>query len=194
VGFFDKVKEHFRDKKRDNMCAHLRKLWIDAEMAERGRAEESIDTGSYGLIDIRKGPIRWVNVRRVHTGGGPGGGSTTDYFVDYGVPDPRLGGDCPRAFIKSVRVRTLPLFGRVIDVCWEGQDCGLGIINHLSSDGSLKDPIVRSHDVDISANGEHTCWIIRTKPSARLGPSRELWDCYESIARHLLAEWPPRAP
>jgi len=92
-GFFDVLRDIFRDHARDDICRGPRSFGIDAQMAPRGRAEEDIGEGSLGVIDIPEGPIRWVNVRKIVTGGGRS--STTDYYTDYGVPDSRLGPNSP---------------------------------------------------------------------------------------------------
>ena len=53
---------------RELVCAGLRRCGVDAQIAERGRPEEKIfserGTESLGVVDIAKGPIRWVNVRK----------------------------------------------------------------------------------------------------------------------------------
>ena len=50
---------------REEVCAALQALGIQAQVSERGRLEEEIDTGfttkSSDVIDIVEGPIRWVN-------------------------------------------------------------------------------------------------------------------------------------
>ena len=75
-GVWGKLRERYRDKSRDELCAHLRILEIDAQLAPRGRKEEKIGgEGSLGLIDIPEGPIRWVNVRKY----GPGSTAGTNY-------------------------------------------------------------------------------------------------------------------
>lgn len=201
MGFFDQIRGIALDKTRDNICAGLQSLGIDAQMAERGRREEKIGgKGSLGLIDIPEGPISWINVRKETQHGGQGGrytydegpfndgGSYTDYYIEYGVPDRRLSPGHPEYRIISVRIKTPPLFDQVSDLHWKGEDFGLGIIDRLDSDISLKQPIMKSHDVIIRAHGDHMCWIISTTASEV--PSGELWNCYQAIARHLLAEWP----
>ena len=84
MGFFDRLEETFRNHTRDNICAGLRTLGVDAQMEmSRRAAEEAIRIGwCVGVIDISEGPIRWVNV--------------CSYYTDYGVPDLRLGPDSPR--------------------------------------------------------------------------------------------------
>ena len=193
MGFFDEVMESFRDKTRDNIYTGLQSMGIDAQIAERDRTEERIGCGnrrtypfqvdmrSLGLIDIAEGPIRWVNVLR--SASSPSSG--TVYYTDYGVPDPRLGprmtGYIPNLQIESVR--------NVSVLRWKGKDSDRGIINRLNSDISIKHPIMENRDVIIRADGYHKCWIIQVE--TREVPSKELWNCYQAIADHLLADWPP---
>ena len=47
--------------------------------------------------------------------------------------------------------------------------------------------IMSSRDVVVRAHGDYRCWIISME--TRDVPSRELWNCYQAIAQHLLAEW-----
>ena len=183
MGFFGKVRETFRDHARDNICVGLQTLGIDAQMAPRGRAEEEFACpgGSLGIIDIREGPIRWVNVRKVREGER----GNYEYYTEYGVPDPKMGFYSPSLRIKLVRKLSSALFDPVEELRWEGGDLGLAVIERLNSDVQLKQPIIESRGVTIDAHGEHRCWIISTRK--RDVPSEELWNCYQTIARHLLA-------
>ena len=188
MGFFGKIRETFRNHARDNICAGLQTLGIDAQMAERDRAEEKIGgKGSLGIIHIPEGTIRWINVRTETHSTGQYGGGGFDYYTEYGVPDPKLGFDSPWLRIKSTRVKKPPILGEVVDLRWWGEDFGFGIVSRLNSDVQLKQPLMESRDVTIEAHGEHRCWIISTK--TRDVPSEELWNCYQKIARHLLADW-----
>ena len=153
-------------------------------MLNRGDEEENIEKGvrskSLGLIEIYEGAIHWVNLvrKRMQT--------ENWYYIKYGVPYPRLQPDSPHVRIKSVRIRTSPLFGQVVDLRWKGKDSGLGIISRLNSDISIKHPIMTqlNCDVKIRAHGNHECWIISTENDPL---TAELWSCYQAIARHLLA-------
>lgn len=212
MGFFDRVRETLRDRTRENFCEGLQRLGIHAQMAERGCAEENIGLGgpltsrnytkSLGVIDISEGPIHWVNVLKKREPG-KGGGSIV-YYAEYAVPDTRLGPNSPRLRIKSVSVKTFPLVGKVVDLNWKGIDFGLRfigrmnsdlgwkLIERLNSDPELKEPIIKSRKVTIGgsviirARCDHCCWIIATEIHS--APSIELWNCYQSIAQHLLAE------
>ena len=185
-GFWHAARERFRDKFRDRVCAGLRKLGIDAQMSLRGRIEEMVCGGeSLGIIDIDNSPITWINTRREKGDGGQS--SHVYYFIDYGILDNRLGQNSNLLEIRTIRVKTIPWFGRVVDLRWEGEDLNLGIISRLNSDISLKPPIMRSYDVMIHADGQHGYWIISAETIEV--PSPELWSCYEAIAQHLLTEW-----
>ena len=163
------------DKTRDELCAGLQAIGVDARTAERGRPEEKTGRGSLGVIDIGRGPIRWINVRVYDQG------ENTVHITEYGVPDSR---HLPEIEIDSVRVKTFPVFGRVIDVRWQGKDLGLRIVERLSSDAAIKGAIIGSGDeVAVVARGDHGGWLIRRETTAT--PSAAQWSCYQAIAEHL---------
>jgi hypothetical protein len=184
--FLQSVKELFRDKTRDRICAGLRMLGIDAQMSLRGRIEERVCGGnSLGIIDIHNSPIDWVNIRKETRGSGEN--RNVYHFIEYGIPDNRLGSNSDLIGIKTVSIKTIPLVGRIKDIRWEGEELNLGIISRLNDDISLKYPIMKSHDLSITANGKYGCWVISTE--TRKIPTADLWSCYEAIAQHLRAEW-----
>ncbi len=190
MSILQNIKERFRDHRRDNICADLVSMGIDAKMAERGRPEENWEAGhrslglagyrSLGLIDISGGPIGWLNPGDV-----PGGqGGPRPYrLIQCGVPDVSLR-DGPGAHIRSVRVKEFPVLGSVVNVRWVGDDLGRGIIQRLADDASLLEPIAQSGDVYIYGIPEHGCWVFVTH--GHHAPTKEMWDFYQSIARHLL--------
>ena len=166
------------DTTRDKLCAGLRAMGVGAWMAERGRPEEKTGKGSLGVIDIGQGPIRWVNVREV------GDSENTAYMTEYGVPDQR---HLPQLQIRSVRVKTFPVFGRVIDVRWKGNDLGLGIAQRLSNDESIRGAIMGTRDeVTVQACSYLGCWLIVRDTEA--APSQEQLGCYQAIAENLLVQ------
>ena len=85
-----KLKERLRDHGRDELCADLRALGIQAQISERGRPEEKITHGrgkSFGIIDIQDVLIRWVDVKKQADGENPG---PPYYHIEYGVPGSRI--------------------------------------------------------------------------------------------------------
>ena len=145
MSLFRKVSEFFRDKKRDEFCAHLRSLGIDAQLAPRSLREEKLERGSLGVIDISEGPIRWVNILK----GAPNLEGNAAYYADFGVPDPKLEAGFPKVGIRSAKVKTTSFFGKVVDIDWSGRDYSLGIIVRLQNDLSLKKLATENKHVDV---------------------------------------------
>ena len=174
----------FRDKSRDKICAGLQSLGVNARMAARGSGD------SLGIIDIDDEPISWVDVRKVvtqHAGGSGygGGGSSTTYYTDYGV---RVAYRPPVTTIRSVRRKRFPLVGKVVDAEWSANGVdrtGLvaGVLQRLREDGQVREAIMATRDVEIT--GHSSFWVITTQ--TREVPTRQAWDCYPAIARHLIA-------
>jgi len=77
-------------------------------------------------------------------------------------------------------------------VRWEGEDFGLGIAKHLSQNVLVTRAFLESlgyswpanSDFEIQAYPDRCCWIMTVEYA--LTPSRQEWDCYQSIASHLL--------
>ena len=183
MGVVDAVREAFRDHARDNICAGLKSLGVNAQMAVRGRPEEDTGKGSLGIIDIDDGPIPWVNVRKVTRGGGQYGGGT-DYYTDYRVNVPYRP---PNATIRSDRRKSF-LRAKVIGAHWSSTgsegDSGLvaDVLRRLGEEAYVRAAIVATRDVEIIGSG--VGWIISTQ--TREAPSRQAWYCYQAIARHLI--------
>ena len=188
-----------------HICSHLCEIGIDAKYEARIRSEERIGirkilgfidiTESLGIIDILEGPIQWVNVRRganlqvkfTYTYK-----DTYTYYLDYAIPDDRLGPNSPKVKIHSKLVQKY-FIGRAIDQHWKGKDYGLGIITQLNADATLKDPLIHFFKqgpyylFEIRTYPKYGCWILSHRTIANI--PRELWDFYQRIAQHLLAEW-----
>ncbi|MFC2024410.1 hypothetical protein ACFLTJ_02385 [Chloroflexota bacterium] len=56
MGFFDKVKEAWRDKTRECLCADLQRIGLDAQTPQRGKAEEKIEIEDE-LSGLREGTL-----------------------------------------------------------------------------------------------------------------------------------------
>jgi len=194
MGFFNKLSGTSRESTREDFYDGLRNLGIEAQIGQRGHIEGVpliSDERSLGMIDISKGPIRWVNLRVARRG------RVIDFFADYGIPDPRDElGQVGEIRIELACRRSFPLVFRVTDVYWEGKDKGLGIIDRLNSDILLKGQLMRDRGivgwlvgiievtVMLIYDRKNRCWIIRVFSVD--SPSLELWNCYQQIARHLL--------
>lgn len=204
-GFWGKLREKMRDKTRDELCAYLCTMGLDARMAERRRPEEHIWklAKSLGLIAISDSPIRWVNVCEFEGGQY----TSTTYRNVYLVPDPRVAGE-GYLELKSVRVKSKPVFGEVVDLRWQAKfvfverwlwgrpalevkRVPLGsesdLVTRLNDDSELKERLTMlKEDVKIRSYPSWG-WAIESGHSIKQPMlSREQWNCYETIARHLL--------
>ena len=88
MSIFTNLRERFRDKAREELCAHLHSLVVAATPAERDRTEEGISRWRgkpLGPIQVADSAVRSVNLKRRLSGGGEGGGQIIYYSV-FGVP------------------------------------------------------------------------------------------------------------
>lgn len=186
---------------RNDLCTALCAIGLDARVAERTLAErvwpkELGSEGSLGKIEIYGQPIRWVNVLKAE------GGSEYYYSITYRkvylVPDEAIMPYSPafwkgygtpaKGYGRSVRVRNVPLFGRVVHLRWRGYFVG-DLIMRLGQDVSLNQALIRlKEDIKINCWPLYGCWTISppSESNPLTAPSREQWNCYEIIARHML--------
>ena len=180
------MKEWVRDKSRDELADALNSVGVKAEMAERGRAEEKVEGSWYqrslGIIDIPEGSIRWVNIlkkdRSKHSG--------PRWWVVLGIPDERSISSHKEIKIKTVRKRTFPLFGKVVDVVWKGYDGNTGLVNTLSKDVPTKTLATRIGNLEVKsqANGLQG-WTLTV--DRRFSPTSQDWETVEKIAGYILS-------
>ena len=192
-----------RDKTRDELCARLQDLGMSARLADRVpvnriadlRPEERSGPGSLGIIVIADGPIPWVNVRKRTIS--QADESSTYYYTDYGVNVPYA---TPNTTIESVRRRDTPR-GKAIDAEWKAegpdQDSALvaDVLRRLGEDAQVTEAIIATGDVAVDTRfpglgrgwdgtGTGSAWVIT--PYTEEVPTRQEWDCYQAIARHLI--------
>lgn len=186
MGFFDKATEALRDKTRDNICANLTRVGVEAKLSERGIKEEMASkprwVGSLGLIEISKSLIDFVHVVYVQTRYG------RYYSTLYLVHDPSVYypsvHDKGHRKARSKRVKERPVIGKVKDVVWEG-NLGENIMQQLNQDQNLKQELIRlRHDVKIGTCPDISYWKIEVN-GYLTKQVREKWDIYEAIAHHL---------
>jgi hypothetical protein len=186
MGFFDKATETLRDKTRDNICAKLIRVGVEARLSERGIKEETASkprwVGSLGLIEISKSPIDFVHVVYVQTRYGRY--YSTLYLVhDLSVYYPSVHDKRPLK-ARSKRVKNRPVIGKVKDVTWEG-NLGENIMRQLNEDQYLKQELIKlRHDVKIGTYPDISYWKIEVQ-GYLTKQVREKWDIYEAIAQHL---------
>jgi hypothetical protein len=190
------LKESLRDHTRDDFCDGLRSLGMAADLATRGRAEESIRSArgqeSLGLIEIRSGPIAWVNIWRERDDEG------SDYYADYGIPDPRLrDDDGADVRLGSGWLRDVPIVGPIKGARWEGTGPGRQVAAWLNDLNVGADHRPASGERPVRVWGQPGHWIMTVHIAVSFGllswifaprllPTEEAWRFYQDVAAALL--------
>jgi len=159
-------------RKIDYLCLALSALGIEATVSQR---LSWYGGGLIGILEIHQSPIRYVEVRLERDYEG------VTYWTKYRIPDSRV---ISIVSIRSVRVRTFPIFGRVIDVRWDGDDGVTGAIEGLTADFELKAAIISAGAEIAVGSSPSDGWFIR-HPSTD-APSAGVLACYEKVARDLI--------
>jgi len=180
------MKEWVRDKSRDELAYALNSVGVKAEMAERGRAEEKVEDSWYqrslGIIDIPEGSIRWVNIlkkdRSKHSG--------PRWWVVLGISDGRPVSTRQQTKIKTVRKKSFPLFGKIVDVIWKGYDGGTGLVDTLSKDIPTKTLAKCIGNLEIKSQADRfQGWTLTV--DRRFSPTGQDWETIENIANYIVA-------
>ncbi len=180
------MKEAFRDKTRDELTMSLNALGIWAEMSERGRDEEKVQDTWYqrslGVIDLKEGPIKWINVLKQD-------GSRHNpprWWIVFGIPDGSHVSSGEQVKISTVRRKSFPLFGKVVDVTWGGDDQGTGLTYILSNDHTTKELAKRVGNLEVRSYAEDfQGWALQV--DRKLKPTPEDWEAILQVAEHLLS-------
>ena len=178
--------EILRDKTIDDLAHALNSLGDRAEVAKFGRIEEKVNQSlnrfSLGVIDLPDGPIRWINVLKKHGGKD----SLPRWWINLCIPDER-----PVLFhcevkVRTVRKKSFPLFGKVVDVTWRGEDYGTGLVYTLTNDESSKALATAIGNLEVrSYSKEFQGWTLQV--DRRFTPTSQDWEAIKRIAGHLLS-------
>lgn len=180
------MKERFRDKSRDELARNLSSLGITATLAERGRAEEKIENSWYqrslGVIDIPEGLVRWINVLKKDASKN----SPPQWWVVLCIPDRRPVPDHHVVDIKTVRRKSFPLLGKVVDVTWTSDDHHTGLAEVLSNDEGVRSLAKKIGNLVIrSYVKEFEGWTLQV--DRRFAPTNQDWATIQKIADYILS-------
>jgi hypothetical protein len=179
-----------RDKSRDALAMDLAALGIRAEIAERGREEEKIRSGfkwllqrSLGVIDIEGGPVRWINVVRLkrRDKNGP-----PVHRIVFGIPNDNLPESHHPLKLSTVRKKSFPLLGKVVDVEWKGDQVLLPLITDFSNDEAVDHVVKELGNLQVRTHpGRFQGFTVEV--DRKFEPTLEHWDAMRKIAEYLLA-------
>ena len=192
------MREAVRDKSRETMAESLEAAGIQAEIVDRElrRPEEKLRTShllgkhsSLGLIDIRTdSPISWINVVRTKRADKHG---PARYRVVFGIPDQSIPMNDKQLKLKTVRKKTFPLFGKVIDVSWRGEAHTLPLAKTLSEDEEIDRAVADLGDVTIFTHpNQFQGWTIEINKIFSPHPpfvTIDRWEALKHIANYLIS-------
>jgi len=191
-----KLKETIRDKSRDNLTNTLVNLGVKAEMAERGMKQEKIGdewyTRKQGIINIQDHPIKWINICKKDRSKD----SPPQWKYIFIVPDERLVSGKDKIKIKTIRKKSFPVFGKVIDTIWNGNDSS-GLTHNLSNDAEIKSLSKSIGDIHIESFSEPGAgWFLRASHNPRTWGNQidwhkritmETWEQMRKLSEYLLS-------
>jgi hypothetical protein len=180
------MKEIFRDKSRDELARNLNSLGVRADLAERGRTEEKIENSWYqrslGIIDLPEGLVRWINILKKDASKN----SPPLWWVVLCIPDERPVPNYKAVDIKTVRKKSFPLFGKVIDVTWKGNDHHTGLAEVLSNDEAVKNLAKRIGNLTLHSYAkEFQGWTLQV--DRRFEPTNQDWATIQKISDYILS-------
>lgn len=180
------MKENLRDKTRDNLNQDLNFIGVPADLAERGHVRESVENSWYqrslGVINVEESSIPWINILKQDGGKN----NPPRWWMVFGIPDDRSSEIHPHTKIKTIRKKSFPLFGKIKDVTWKGEDDGLGLINELSMDLEIKTLAMKVGNLEIKRQtGAFQGWTLVL--DRKFHPSNEDWNTIEKIADYVLS-------
>ena len=99
------------------------------------------------------------------------------------IPDERPISNHKKFNIKTVRKKSFPIFGKVVDVNWKGKDCGTGLVKTLSTDESITDLAKSIGNLAIRARDQG--WTLTV--DRKFSPTNRSWESIQKIAEYVLS-------
>lgn len=179
------MQDLLRDKTRDKLVQALNSAGVKASLSERKRDEEKIENSwfqrSLGIIDIPEGAVKWVNILKKDANKN----SPPMWWVVFCIPDERHVPEYKAVDIKSIRKKSFPIFGKVVDVIWKGNDHGTGLVESLSYDEDVKQLAKKVGNLTIhSYTKEFQGWTIQV--DKRVEPDSRDWESINKITKYIL--------
>ena len=138
MSFLKKSKNNTRDKSRDIFYKHLITLGIDVSLAERGAKEEKLfnpwHRRSLGIININSDSlISYVNIiKRDRSKDTP-----PRWWYYFGIPSKTSENKSDYIEVKSTRIKSFPVFGKVKSIRWDFNANGETLAEKFTKDSEI---------------------------------------------------------
>ena len=138
MSFLKKLKNNTRDKSRDIFYKHLITLGIDVSLAERGAKEEKLfnpwHRRSLVIININSDSlISYVNIiKRDRSKDTP-----PRWWYYFGIPSKTSENKSDYIEVKSTRIKSFPVFGKVKSIRWDFNANGETLAEKFTKDSEI---------------------------------------------------------
>ena len=138
MSFLKKLKNNTRDKSRDIFYKHLITLGIDVSLVERGAKEEKLfnpwHRRSLGIININSDSlISYVNIiKRDRSKDTP-----PRWWYYFGIPSKTSENKSDYIEVKSTRIKSFPVFGKVKSIRWDFNANGETLAEKFTKDSEI---------------------------------------------------------
>ena len=138
MSILKELKNNIRDKSRDNFYQHLMTLGIDVSLAERGAKEEKLfnpwHRRSLGVININSDSlISYINIiKRDRSKDTP-----PRWWYYFGIPSITSKNKSDYIEVKSTRIKSFPVFGKVKSIRWNFNANGKILAGNFTKDSEI---------------------------------------------------------
>ncbi len=138
MSILKELKNNIRDKSRDNFYQHLMTLGIDVSLAERGAKEEKLfnpwHRRSLGVININSDSlISYINIiKRDRSKDTP-----PRWWYYFGIPSNTSKNKSDYIEVKSTRIKSFPVFGKVKSIRWNFNANGKILAENFTNDSEI---------------------------------------------------------
>ena len=156
MSFLKKLKNNTRDKSRDIFYKHLITLGIDVSLAERGAKEEKLfnpwHRRSLGIININSDSlISYVNIiKRDRSKDTP-----PRWWYYFGIPSKTSENKSDYIEVKSTRIKSFPVFGKVKSIRWNFNANGKILAGNFTKDSEINSLSIDLGDVKVQSLHEN---------------------------------------
>ena len=156
MSFLKKLKNNTRDKTRDIFYKHLMTLGIDVSLAERGAKEEKLfnpwHRRSLGIININSDSlISYVNIiKRDRSKDTP-----PRWWYYFGIPSKTSENKSDYIEVKSTRIKSFPVFGKVKSIRWDFNANGETLAEKFTKDSEINSLSIDLGDVKVQSLHEN---------------------------------------
>ena len=156
MSFLKKLKNNTRDKSRDIFYKHLITLGIDVSLAERGAKEEKLfnpwHRRSLGIINIHSDSlISYVNIiKRDRSKDTP-----PRWWYYFGIPSKTSENKSDYIEVKSTRIKSFPVFGKVKSIRWDFNANGETLAEKFTKDSEINSLSIDLGDVKVQSLHEN---------------------------------------